>query len=592
MKPFLTKYIRLVHGPEATIEDIRKELLYKILILLNVLSLPAILIAIIEAVKLEQYLISVIYAFVYSFILIAYVFRRSFPLWLSVSFILLTGYVIGVINLLVYGFSGAAIPLFFAISILSAILLGIRKGLVVLFCTILAMAVIGFLFVNGSHTLQIDLMEISTYSVSWLTAIVVLFFLGSIMIFGYGLVQYNLVSTLNLVKKQAEKLEQVNQGLEVDILYKDQLNELIMYEKNRLEESEKRFRSIVSNAEAGYFFIDNFGHYQDVNDAWLKLYKYEDKREVISKHYKKFHTIDEVLNLNEIVQGIQRGDSEFVNGEVSRLCKDGSVAYHRFSAKPVIESGKIMGVEGFIIDSTSQRLAKLKLQELNDKKDKFFSIIAHDLKNPFNSLLGFSDMLVNNHKNYDEEKMHSQLELIHKSAQNAYKLLEDLLEWSKTQSSSIPFQPKALNLVELCSELIEQMKNQADSKQIALKCFLKSDEIVFADPHMLSTVLRNLISNAIKFTNPMGQVDVYLEKEASCHVIAVADNGVGIDPSDQRKLWDISESFTRVGTASEKGSGLGLIICKEFIEKHGGQIWVESALGEGSDFKFSLPYQT
>jgi len=230
-----------------------------------------------------------------------------------------------------------------------------------------------------------------------------------------------------------------------------------------------------------------------------------------------------------------------------------------------------------------------KLRILNADKDRFFTILAHDLKNPFNSLLGFSDLLIKNFRKYDIDKIEHHLNIIHQTTNKTYNLLEDLLLWTKAQSGKLNIELQKIDFNEICQEINKNFLNQADIKQITIN-YIETEKIfLFADLNMLKTILRNLISNSIKFTNNNGQINIYTEKNDTNVIITISDNGVGIDMNNQEKIWDFTKSISTNGTADEKGTGFGLLLCKEFVEKHGGKIWVESESDKGSDFKFTLP---
>lgn len=253
-------------------------------------------------------------------------------------------------------------------------------------------------------------------------------------------------------------------------------------------------------------------------------------------------------------------------------------------------------VWGIIEDVSERKQAELIIKEQNDElirlnkdKDRFITIIAHDLKSPFNGILGLLDVLTENIRNYDIEKISELLNLIKSSSQNTFALLEDILIWVKANSNKINFEPEILNLPTLYHEVIENLKQNATAKSITINNLFTDDSTVFADKNMLKMVLRNIISNAVKFTRKQGCINVSVEKNQAEIIITVSDNGVGIEPERLNNLFDISNTISTVGTANEKGTGLGLVICKEFIEKHGGKIWAESELGKGSDFKFTLP---
>ncbi len=233
---------------------------------------------------------------------------------------------------------------------------------------------------------------------------------------------------------------------------------------------------------------------------------------------------------------------------------------------------------------------KNELQELNATKDKFFSIIAHDLKNPFNQLLGFSRLLVENHRSYDAEKRDIFLQYIFDAGQQAFDLLNNLLEWSRSQTGRINYNPEVINLFNLSKKWQSIHTPLANQKPVQLYFDILSDINVKADKNMLNTIMRNLISNAIKFTPRNGKILVKaIQKNDLLAYISVADTGVGIASEDIPKLFRIDVSHSTKGTNDEGGTGLGLILCKEFIEKNNGKITVESQENKGSTFSFTLP---
>jgi signal transduction histidine kinase len=232
---------------------------------------------------------------------------------------------------------------------------------------------------------------------------------------------------------------------------------------------------------------------------------------------------------------------------------------------------------------------EIQLRELNATKDKLLSIIAHDLRGPLGNILGFSALLIENIKKYDVEKIEKYSSNINSSTQNTLVLLENLLNWAQLQNGKINFNPENQVSSSIFKEIIELLNPSAKNKNLLLNYFQSEEIIVFADPNMIKTILRNLISNAIKFTNSNGKIDVTALQNGNFIEIAVSDNGVGMNEETRNKLFMLETNETTIGTSNEKGSGLGLILCKEFVEKHGGKIWVESELGKGSVFKFKLP---
>lgn len=240
----------------------------------------------------------------------------------------------------------------------------------------------------------------------------------------------------------------------------------------------------------------------------------------------------------------------------------------------------------------TERKLKLYSNELvqnNSDKDKFMQIISHDLRSPISSMLGHTGLLLKNIRKYDFEKVESRVEIIDSIAQNTYTLLDNILMWANSQSGKISLDRQRVGLLDVCLDIIYYFKGSADFKKIEIKCFVDPGIELFADLNMLKTILRNLISNAIKFCNSGGDVTISATENQNTVTVKVADNGMGIDYKVKENLWDFSSTIPSVGTSNEQGSGLGLKLCKDFVERHGGEIWVDSELGEGSVFSFSLP---
>jgi signal transduction histidine kinase/ligand-binding sensor domain-containing protein len=235
------------------------------------------------------------------------------------------------------------------------------------------------------------------------------------------------------------------------------------------------------------------------------------------------------------------------------------------------------------------QVSENNLKELNATKDKFFSIISHDLKNPFTSVLSISELMANNYNETDPGDIRTGINKIHQTNKHIFELLENLLTWSKTQRGNISIEKVKFNLSKIIETNINILKLSAEKKNIVIEYNSDQELCAVADREMISTVFRNLVNNAIKFT-PHGrkiQINSFMNK---AHVIVeVNDEGVGIAPEDQERLFRIDDKFKTPGTAGEKGTGLGLIICKEFVEKNGGTIMVESTPGKGSTFRFTIP---
>ena len=229
-----------------------------------------------------------------------------------------------------------------------------------------------------------------------------------------------------------------------------------------------------------------------------------------------------------------------------------------------------------------------QLNSLNSTKDKLFSIIGHDLRNPFNALIVMNRLVSEKINSNDTQGAKEILSLIEKSSKQGLSLLENLLQWSKLQTGSLEFKPSKIKLEELINSIDNLLKASYSEKNITVKVVVEPYLQVYADGNMIDTILRNLITNAIKFSNEGGVIEVVAIKVKGFIQVSISDNGIGISRNNIEKLFSIDENFTTLGTKQEKGSGLGLVLCKEFVEIHGGKIWVDSKENEWSRFNFTI----
>jgi signal transduction histidine kinase len=243
------------------------------------------------------------------------------------------------------------------------------------------------------------------------------------------------------------------------------------------------------------------------------------------------------------------------------------------------------------LEKTNQKLNKSAraLEQLNAAKNRFFSIIAHDLKNPFNALLGFSEMISSNFNELKESELREYLGIVHQSTQNLFKLLENLLKWSASQTGSMHYLPDKFDLVSLIHSEMNLMRIGLARKQIDISVNLPDELMIISDKQMISTVIRNLLDNAVKFTGKGGSIRITARKENEAVYAEVADSGIGIPEDMKKKLFRLDSTTCRKGTEKEEGGGLGLILCKELILKANGEIGMTSNQEKGSKFWFRLP---
>ncbi|MCW7472891.1 sensor histidine kinase [Leptospira levettii] len=279
--------------------------------------------------------------------------------------------------------------------------------------------------------------------------------------------------------------------------------------------------------------------------------------------------------------------AEFITLQYQRLL------YNRFELeKKVYDRTKLLRTQIFEKTQAIEALHKSEklLSDSNRTKDIFFSIIAHDLRNPLGSFKQITELMYADFDTYTDSEKKETIFEIKKSASRVYSLLEQLLDWARTQTGNMPFRPKEINLRTIVSKITEQMTALIQKKGIQFTVEIPEKfSFVYADSEMIQAVLRNLISNSIKFTNDNGKIQISVSQEEDGVRIECKDNGVGMNSSDLEKLFRLDAQLTSIGLEGEKGTGLGLILCHEFVKLHGGEIWATSEKGKGTTVSFRLP---
>lgn len=323
--------------------------------------------------------------------------------------------------------------------------------------------------------------------------------------------------------------------------------------------------------EEGFFFRITISSLPLSKKKYNALFSIEDRSEIYSQ-------IDELVSIKEKVIS-EINEKERIHKKLQNQHKEIEEAFLALSDK-----------------NLEIEVQKQRLQELNATKDKFFSILAHDLISPFNAMLGLSELMTKHVQSEGNQELKLYIELLGQTIKQTYSLLENLLEWSRTQTGRIKYSPKTIALRQIVLDNIELNALKFSEKEIVNELVIDNNSLVTVDPNMLSTILRNLISNAIKFTPNKGKVSFTAmeltnnnDDSKKSILLTISDTGMGISPENQKKLFKIEENFTTHGTNKEKGTGLGLILCKEFVEINGGKIWVESEEGKGTSFHFTIP---
>jgi signal transduction histidine kinase len=299
--------------------------------------------------------------------------------------------------------------------------------------------------------------------------------------------------------------------------------------------------------------------------------------------------------LDDIVKGFNIGAIDYITKPFNQAELLARVSTHlqlKFYRDELIQKNLKIEKDAENLSELNKELleSEAKLKELNHTKNKFFSIISHDLRGPFAGLLGLSQLMVTEYENLSQEDFKSMTENLYASTKKLFSLVENLLIWSRSQMEKIEYKPIRESIAFAVENVLGYYSDSAEQKQITVKNYIDESVIAYFDPNLISTVLRNLVNNAIKFSYPGSEVSVdYFEFDDSFIAVKVSDKGVGMAPEDLEKVFKLETKHSTPGTGSEIGTGLGLMLCKEFIEKQGGAIWIDSKVGKGSDFIFTLP---
>lgn len=357
--------------------------------------------------------------------------------------------------------------------------------------------------------------------------------------------------------------------------------------------SEEKYRKIFENIQDIYYSTDQNGIVTEISPSIEKYYNFK-RKNVIGSSVNDFYYYEE--DHNKIMTALQN-DHTVIDFEVKLKTSNNELLYASVNARLLVDDGVITGTEGSIRDITLRKLQENELKTLNKElkalnthKEKLLSVVGHDLKNPIANALKLSELALMDSLGTTKEELVEYVHKMHTGLGSAYELLEDLLNWAKSQFNSVDFNPVRIENLNMVLE--RGMKRAAPSAEAkGIKLIVSADEKIclMADKDMLDTILRNLISNAIKFTSEGGTITLAARTEMNAVYFAVTDTGRGVSPEIAMQLFDKGFSHTTYGTAGEKGTGLGLDLCRDFVEKHGGKIWVESKEGEGSAFYFTIP---
>lgn len=356
--------------------------------------------------------------------------------------------------------------------------------------------------------------------------------------------------------------------------------------------NEKKYRNIFENVQDVFYQTDPNGIITEISPS-IKQYSEYDREEIIGRPVTDFYYFTEdreKLATELFTKGIVN------NFEVRLKTKDDRLVFTSVNCHLVKdEEGNVIGAEGSMRDISEQKSQREKihelfrdLQEINRQKDKLFSIIAHDLRGPLGAFANMFDLLVEDYDSFTREELMECFTHIKASSSNVFQLLEDLLLWASNQLDKVAFEPRMIRLDQIVAKVFNYLQPQSAVKNIHLDHNIPAEIEVFADSNMVETVIRNLISNAIKFSYPGKKVTLSIEQQGDFTNLLVMDEGKGIPADDLNKLFDKTSVYTTYGTQGEKGTGIGLDLCWDFVERNGGKMEVQSEVGKGSTFSFSL----
>jgi PAS domain S-box-containing protein len=366
-------------------------------------------------------------------------------------------------------------------------------------------------------------------------------------------------------------------------------------EKKKAEAELLKLSRAVEQSHASIIITDPDGKVEYVNSKYLDTVG-KSNPDIIGEKFFLFSenemSSDRLMDLKNKIQKGKTWMGEFVN-----LSRNGKMKWNSISVSPIFnDSGQIHNLVITKEDISERKEAEeaikkynTELKELNESKDKFFSIVSHDLRSPFNGLLGLANLMASEFDSLPYEELKNIADSLNSSANHLFKYIENLLEWSRLQTGKMVCQPAKLDLQNSLINVLNILSINISRKNLSVEYHLEDDSNVYADPNMVNSILDNLISNAIKFTNNGGKIKISTAKQGFFLTIIVEDNGIGIKDEDINKLFTLHTHHSNEGTEGERGTGLGLLICKEMVEANGGKILVDSKLGKGTTFYFTLP---
>jgi PAS domain S-box-containing protein len=354
--------------------------------------------------------------------------------------------------------------------------------------------------------------------------------------------------------------------------------------KEKLNESEAHFSNVISMTPAGYFHLDSNDHFLEVNDAWLHMFGYDSRDEIIGKHFSIVQVESDSELEQEHLADLHKG-LPVPSGEFASRRKDGSVGYHTFSAYPAFSEGRIIGFEWFIIDISKRRLLEKELQKKNTEIEQFIYTVSHDLRSPLVTVKTFLGYLEKDMAEGNLEQLAQDLQFINNASDKLKMLLDELLEFARI--GRIDIHPVRVSFREVLDETLACLAGNIKDRDVEIRLPV-TDVILFGDRYSLLQIWQNLIENAIKYSRkdiaPI--IELGLMQINDDTVFFIKDNGIGIEPQYLKKIFGIFEKLNQ----KSPGAGMGLSMVQRIVEISDGKIWAESeGSGKGSCFYFTLP---
>lgn len=392
-----------------------------------------------------------------------------------------------------------------------------------------------------------------------------------------------------------ESVQRLVHLLQVHQIELEHQNQELRIAQAELEVSRNKYVNLFDFSPIPYFTLDPDGIIREVNLSASKMFEI-DRNKLIGKHFITFISSDERDIFHSFINKVFKSPVKH-SCELNVMNKSKRLFHVQLDGLMTEDSlDSVQKCQVGLIDLTELKRIENSLKESNDElkilnttKDKFFSIIAHDLRSPFQALLGYSKLLATEFESLTQEEIIQYSKGLNEILIDLFELLENLLNWSRMQRDVLDFNPVNLNLYDVVNKIVVRSGHSVEEKNISLFNNVDNETLVYADVDMLRSIVQNLIVNAIKFTPNKGQVIVSSTAKNGFVEVSVEDTGIGIESEKSSELFNFNRLFSTEGTAGEKGTGLGLPLCKEFVEKNGGKIRIESELGKGSKFIFTLP---